>query len=69
MVSAILGSIIMAGATTALMLAVQFAEGAFNSASKYPITFYERKILQNAGLLNATNLTKLQADIDGLPRK
>ena len=59
----------MAGATTALMLAVQFAEKAFNNSGNYPLTTYERKILQNAGLLNPTNLTKLQADIEGLPRK
>ena len=71
MISAILGTLIISAMTTALFLSVQFSEKVFNDAGRYPIREDERKILQNANLMdeNNTNLKLLQADIEALPRK
>ena len=69
MLSAVLGTLIMSAITTALLLGVEFSEKVFNQAGKYPIRKDERKILQNANLLNQTNIDLLQGDINILPRK
>ena len=69
MLSSVLGTLIMSAITTALLLSVQFSEKVFNDAGKYPLRKDERKILQNANLLNQTNVDLIQGDIESLPRK
>ena len=71
MLSAVLGTLIISALTTALLLSIQFAEKVFNDAGRYPIREDERKILQNANLLDEEdkNLKLLNNDILGLPRK
>ncbi len=60
MVDAVVGAVIMVAATLGLVLAVEVAEQAFNSAGRYPLTASERELLQAAGLADAERLRSLE---------
>ena len=68
MVDSVVGALIVVVASSALVMAVQVAEQALQSAGRQPLNPAERKLLELAGRSDSTSLNTLQADLDLLPR-
>ncbi len=69
MLDAIVGSVIIVVASSALVLAIEVAEQSLQSAGRQPLNTAEVELLQRAGRSDAASLNKLQADLDALPRQ
>ena len=69
MLDAIVGSVIIVVASSALVLAIEVAEQSLQSAGRQPLNTVEVELLQRAGRSDAASLNKLQADLDALPRQ
>ena len=73
MVDSIVGAVIMVAATSALVLALQVAEGAMDEAGRYPLSGHESRVLESAGVRGAdakrrfwnTNLGDLPKELGG----
>ena len=68
MVDSVVGALIVVVASSALVMAVQVAEQALQSAGRQPLNPAELKLLDLAGRSDSTSLNTLQADLDLLPR-
>ena len=69
MLDAIVGSVIIVVASSALVPAIEVAEQSLQSAGRQPLNTVEVELLQRAGRSDAASLNKLQADLDALPRQ
>ena len=69
MVDAVVGSLIVVLASSALVLAIEVAEKSMHSAGRQPLNTSEVELLQRAGLSDSDSLNKLQADLQDLPRQ
>lgn len=66
MIDAIVGSVIVVVATTALALAIEAGNLAITQAGRYPLTESEREVLRAAGLFTPQNILLLESDLDSL---
>ncbi len=69
MLDAVVGAVIIVVATSALTLAIEVAEQSLQSAGRQPLNSTEMELLQRAGRSDSVSLSKLQADLDALPRE
>ena len=69
MIDALVGTVIMVAATTALVLAVEFAQQSMSQAGRHPLNDSERVMLKRAGLADSSSINKLSADLMALPRQ
>ena len=67
MIDAIVGSVVIVIATTALALAVEVGQKALTAAGRYPLTSSERQMLLTAGRSDQESLRLLQQDLEGMP--
>ena len=65
MISALIGSVIMAGVTLAMLLAIEITDKALNKVGKYPLTTQERQILIDAGY-NLVDIENINQEIKSL---
>ncbi len=65
MISALIGSVIMAGVTLAMLLAIEITDKALNKVGKYPLTTKERQILIDAGF-NFQDIETINQEIKSL---
>ena len=69
MIDAVIGVIIAVTATTALLLAVQMSESAFQEAGRSPLSEDETELLINAGYDTPEARLGLEDDLRQLPSK
>jgi len=69
MVDSVVGALIVVVASSALVMAVQVAEQALQSAGRQPLNPAELELLELAGRSDSTSLNTLQADLDLLPQE
>ena len=68
MLDAAVGALIVVVATSALVLAIEVSEKAFNSAGLQPLSPAELEMLQSAGRSDSASLSQLKSDLEALPR-
>tara|TARA_B100000073_G_scaffold346671_1_gene358704 strand:+ start:3217 stop:3429 length:213 start_codon:yes stop_codon:yes gene_type:complete len=68
MLDAAVGALIVVVATSALVLAIEVSEKAFNSAGQQPLSPAELEMLQSAGRSDSASLSQLKSDLEALPR-
>ena len=69
MVDSVVGALIVVVASSALVMAVQVAEQALQSAGRQPLNPAELELLELAGRSDSTSLNTLQPDLDLLPQE
>ena len=67
MAAAILGSIIAALATSALVMTIESIEKVYSNAGRYPLKSSEKQLLINAGLNTSENINILESNLQSLP--
>jgi hypothetical protein len=70
MLDAVVGSVIAMTATTAMLLAVQVSQSAFDQAGRAPLNQGEQEILRGAGYdarVGSEHRQLLEADLQQLP--
>ena len=67
MAAAILGSIIAALATSALVMTIESIEKVYSTAGRYPLKSTEKQLLINAGLNTSENINILESNLQSLP--
>ncbi len=65
MISALVGGVIMSGATVAMLLTLNFSNKTMKSLGKEPLREEERNILINAGF-NFSDINLINQDIESL---
>jgi len=68
MLSAIVGVVIMAAATTAMVFAVQLHEQSFANAGRQPLSGKERELIKKAGYTSA-DIILLEKELEGFSTK
>ena len=69
MLDALVGAVIVAMATSALVLAVEVAERSMNNAGRQPLSSDERQLLQRAKRGDEQALRELEAFLRDMPRQ
>ena len=67
MAAAILGSIIAALSTSALVMTIESIEKVYSTAGRYPLKSSEKQLLINAGLNTSSNINILESNLQSLP--
>ena len=65
MISALVGSVIMAGVTLAMLIALKITDGTMSKVGKYPLTNEEEQILRNVGF-DDMDIETLNQEIESL---
>ena len=69
MIDSLLGAVIMVAATSALVLALQVAEGAMDKAGRYPLSRDEVQVLESAGVRGADAKQDFLEELSKLPKQ
>ena len=68
MIASIVGSIIAALATSALVMTIESIEKTYSNAGRYPLKIQEKQLLINAQINTEENLNNLRDDLRLLPQ-
>jgi len=65
MISSLIGSVIMAAVTVAMLIAINYTDKALTKVGRYPLTSQEKQILKNAGF-NSVDIEIINQEIKSL---